>query len=88
MVSGVNKQIVVEFFTTYQRQYRQELNILDDDDNFEINRRCAYTREHKLAAIAYTINTWERHHRTGHLEHISKYYAARRLKIHHTLLSR
>ena len=88
MVGGVNEQMVVDFFATYRRQYRQEYNILDDDDNWKINRRCSYTREHKLAAIDYAINTWERHPRTNQLDHISKYYAAKMLKIHHTLLTR
>lgn len=52
-----------------------------------IYRRCSYTREHKLAAIDYALNTWERLP-NGQLEHVSKYYVAKRLRIQAALLAR
>ena len=59
MVSGVNEAVVLEMFQSYRRNFRLELNIIGDN-NDEINRQCIYTREYKLAAIDYALNTWER----------------------------
>lgn len=87
MVGGVNEAIVLEMFRSYRSDFRKQLGIDGDDNNTAANRRCAYTREHKLAAIDYTLNTWERGV-TGVLEHISRYFAAKQLKIDHTLLGR
>jgi hypothetical protein len=74
-------------FCSYQKDFRNQLQIKGDDDNDEVNRRCAYTQEHKLAAIDYAINTWERQV-TSELVHISRYFAARKLKIHTSVLTR
>lgn len=81
MVGGVNEATVVEMFQLYRKQYREDQHLIGDDDDRDIHRRYAYTREHKLVAIDYTLNTWERDPRTGQLEHISRYYAAKRLKV-------
>jgi hypothetical protein len=56
MVGGVNEAAVVEMFQVYRRQFRDDLNIIGDD-TYQVNCRCAYTREHKLAAIDYALNT-------------------------------
>jgi hypothetical protein len=48
--------MVLEMFRSYRNNFVRELNILGDDEN-QISRRCAYTREHKLAAIDYALNT-------------------------------
>ena len=87
MVGGVNEAVVVEMFQAYRRSFRLQLNIVGDDDNYQIHRRCVYTREHKLAAIDYVVNTWERLP-NGQIEHISRYYAVRRLNIAEASLSR
>ena len=50
MVGGVNEAAVLEMFQSYRYNFRTELNIIGED-NDEINRRCAYTREHKLVAM-------------------------------------
>ena len=71
IVGGVNEAAVVEMFKGYRKDFREMLYIIRDDNNNEINRRCAYTREHKLAAIDYTLNTWDRNPRTSQLQHIS-----------------
>jgi hypothetical protein len=78
--------MVLEMFRSYRNNFVRELNILGDDEN-QISRRCAYTREHKLAAIDYALNTWERLP-DGTLTHISRYYASKRLKINQALLGR
>ena len=57
MVRGVNKAAVVEIFKGYCKDFRELLYIIGDDNNNEINCRCAYTREHKLVAIDYALNT-------------------------------
>jgi hypothetical protein len=57
MVGGVNKAMVLEMFRSYRSDFRKQLDVNRDDDNTVANRRCAYTREHKLAAIDYTLNT-------------------------------
>jgi hypothetical protein len=88
MVGGVNEAVVLEMFRAFRSQYREDLDLIGDDDNLELHRRCAYTREHKLRAIDYAITTWERHPRTGGLGHISQYYAAKRLKISRNTLHR
>ena len=78
--------MVLEMFRSYRNNFVRELNILGDDEN-QINRRCAYTREHKLAAIDYVLNTQKRlPDRT--FTHISRYYASKRLKINQALLGR
>jgi hypothetical protein len=57
MVSGLNKAIVIEMFWSYRKQYQEEHQIVRDNDDLDIHRRCAYTREHKLKAIDYALNT-------------------------------
>jgi hypothetical protein len=87
MMGGPNDITVTEQFRAYQHQFRiDHRNILGDDDN-EVYRRCSYTREHKLAAIDFALNTWERMP-DGRLEHVSKYYVSKRLRLHTSLLGR
>ena len=57
MVSRVNKAAVVKMFQAYRRSFRLQLNIIRDDNNYQIHRRYIYTREYKLAAIDYIVNT-------------------------------
>jgi hypothetical protein len=86
-MGGVNDIAVTEMFRSYQHEFRLgNLNIIGDDDN-EIYRRCSYTREHKLAAIDFALNTWQRQ-LNGTLEHVSRYYVAKRLRITPTTLGR
>jgi hypothetical protein len=85
-VGGVNEAVVVEMFKAYRQDFRNQVGVQVDDDD-EINRRCAYTREHKLAAIDYVENTWERNP-AGELVHISRYYAGQKLKLCPSLLLR
>jgi hypothetical protein len=82
----VNETIVLEMFRSYRNNFKKELNIIGDDED-QITRRCAYTREHKLTAIDYVLNTWERLP-DGSMAHISRYYASKRLKINQALLGR
>jgi hypothetical protein len=56
MVGKVNKVIVLEMFQSFCINFAQELNIIKDNKD-QINKRCAYTKEHKLAAIDYILNT-------------------------------
>jgi hypothetical protein len=56
IVGGVNKVIVLEMFRSFRINFAQELNIIKDNKD-QINKRYTYTREHKLAAIDYTLNT-------------------------------
>ena len=87
MVSSPNEIIVVEMFQSYQYQFLLDyLNIVGDNDN-TVYRRCSYPREHKLAAINYALNTWERL-QGSRLKYISRYFAAKRLRISDTLLTR
>lgn len=86
MVGGVNEAAVLEMFRSYREAFRDQLQI-DGDDTSEANHRCAYTREHKLVAIDYALNTWERTP-TSELQHISRYYVANKLKISGTLITR
>jgi hypothetical protein len=87
MMGGVNETIVVGMFRSYQHQYRLDNPLILGDDDNEIFRRCNYTREHKLAAIDFALNTWERLP-NGTLGHISRYYAAKKLRVHQITLSR
>jgi hypothetical protein len=86
MVGGVNEVMVLEMFRSFRINFAQELNIIGDNED-QIDRRCAYTREHKLAAIDYALNTWQRLPDRS-LVHISRYYASKRLKINQALLGR
>ena len=87
LIGGVNEMVVIGMFRSYQHEYLEHnSNIVGDNEN-QIYRRCSYTREHKLAAIDYALNTWERSP-NGQLEHISRYYAAKKLRISNTLLTR
>ena len=87
LMGGPNDIAVTEMFRSYQHQFRLEnLGIIGDDDN-EVYRRCSYTREHKMAAIDFALNTWQRRP-NGTLEHISRYYVSKRLRIHTSLLGR
>ena len=87
MVGGPNEIMVIEMFQSYQHQFLLDhLNIIEDNDD-TVYRRCSYPREHKLAAIDYALHTWERLS-DGRLEHISRYFAAKRLRISNTLLTR
>ena len=80
MAGGPNDITVTEMFRSYQHDFSiNSLNIIGDD-NEEIYRRCSYTREHKLAAIDMATTTWSRRP-DGSLEHISRYYVAKRLRI-------
>ena len=74
-------------FSSFRRDFRDYFQIKEGDDIDEVNRRCAYTREYKLAAIDYALNTWERKP-TDELVYISRYYVAKRLKIHGLILRR
>jgi hypothetical protein len=84
MVGGVNEVMVLEMFRSFRINFARELNIIGDNED-QIDRRCAYTREHKLAAIDYALNTWQRLPDRS-LVHISRYYAFKRLKINQALL--
>jgi hypothetical protein len=86
MIGGPNEAIVIEMFRSYQHQFRRDYLLVIGDNDDEVYRRCSYTREHKLAAIDYALNTWERLP-NGHLDHISRYYVAKRLRIHRTTLT-
>jgi hypothetical protein len=86
MVGGVNEATVIEMFKTYRQDFRNQVRVQVDDDN-EINRRCVYTQEHKLATIDYVENTWERNP-AGELVYISRYYARQKLKLSLSLLLR
>jgi hypothetical protein len=87
MAGGPNDIVVTEMFRSYQHQFSMNnLNIIGDD-NEEIYRRCSYTREHKLAAIDMATTTWSRRC-DGSLEHVSRYYVSKRLKITRTTLGR
>lgn len=88
MVSCLNEAIVMEMFRSYRKQYREEHQIVGDNYDLDIHRRCAYTREHKLKAIDYVLNTWDWHPKTRVLVHISQYFAAKRLIISRTTLHR
>jgi hypothetical protein len=87
MMGGVNDISVTEMFRSYQHEFRIEHPNILGDDNSEVYRRCSYTREHKLAAIQFALNTWERRP-NGALDHVSRYYVCKRLRLHHTLLGR
>jgi hypothetical protein len=87
MVGGVNEAVVIEMFQAYQMNFRDQFHVVGDDSD-KVNRRCAYTREHKLAAIDYALNTWERDPVIRQLIHISRYFAANTLKIERSLLTR
>ena len=67
MVRGVNKAAVIEMFKGYYKDFRELLYIIGDNNNNEINHRCIYTREYKLVAIDYALNTWDRNSRMGQL---------------------
>jgi hypothetical protein len=56
MVSKVNKVIVLKMFRSFCINFTQELNIIKNNKD-QIDKRCAYTREHKLVVIDYTLNT-------------------------------
>jgi hypothetical protein len=56
MVGRVNKVMVLEMFRSFRINFAQKLNIIRDNED-QIDRRCAYIREHKLAAIDYALNT-------------------------------
>jgi hypothetical protein len=87
MAGGPNDIAVTEMFRSYQHEFNlNDLNIIGDDDE-EIYRRCSYTREHKLAAIDMATTTWSRCP-DGSLEHVSRYYIAKRLRITSTTLGR
>jgi hypothetical protein len=87
LIGGVNDIAVTEMFRSYQHKFRlRNLNIIGDNNN-EIYRRCSYTREHKLAAIDFALNTWQRQLNET-LEHVSRYYVAKRLRITPTTLGR
>jgi hypothetical protein len=43
-------------FWSYCNNFTQELNIIRDNKD-QINKHYTYTREHKLAAINYALNT-------------------------------
>jgi hypothetical protein len=43
-------------FQTYYKQYQKAFNLIKKDNNLELHRCCAYTREHKLKAINYYFN--------------------------------
>jgi hypothetical protein len=84
-MSEVNDIAVTEMFRSYQHEFRLgNLNIIGDNDN-KIYWRCLYTREHKLVVINFVLNTWQRQlNRT--LEHVLRYYVAKRLRITLTTL--
>jgi hypothetical protein len=71
MIGGMNEAVVLNMFRTYRKQYQEALDLIGEDDDLELHRRCAYTREHKLKAIDYALTTWERHPKTQQLVHIS-----------------
>jgi hypothetical protein len=87
MVGGVNEIMVVEMFRSFQHQFRFDNPLILGDNDNEVFRRCSYTREHKLAAIDYALNTWERLPE-GRLVHISRYYAAKRIRVTQSSLTR
>jgi hypothetical protein len=87
MIGGPNEVMVVEMFRSFQYQFRSNNPLILGDDDNEVFRRCSYTREHKLAAIDLALNTWERLP-NGSLEHVSRYYVAKRLRVHQITLSR
>ena len=87
IAGGPNDIAVTEMFRSYQHNFSlNNPNIIGDDDK-EIYRRCSYTREHKLAAIDMTTTTWSRRP-NGLLEHVSRYYVSKRLRISVTNLGR
>jgi hypothetical protein len=51
--------MILEMFWSFCINFAQELNIIRDNKD-QINKRYAYTREHKLAVINYVLNTWQR----------------------------
>jgi hypothetical protein len=87
LMGSPNDISVTEMFRSYQHDFRlQNPNIIEDNDN-ETFHRCSYTWEHKLAAVDMATNTWQRcSNRT--LEHVSRYYVAKRLRVHMTVLGR
>ena len=56
MVGGVNEATVVKTFQVYRQQFRDYLHIIRDNTH-QVDRRYTYTREHKLVAINYALNT-------------------------------
>jgi hypothetical protein len=86
MVGGMNEATVGAIFQTYRQQFRDHLHIIGDDTH-QVNRRCAYTREHKLSAINYALNTWQFVQHTGQLEHITRYYGSQKLGVDRALLT-
>ena len=87
IVGGVNEIRAVEMFRSFQHQFSLDNPLILGDDDNEVFRRCSYTREHKLAAINYALNTWERLPE-GRLVHISRYYTAKRLRVTPPILTR
>ncbi|TVY14491.1 hypothetical protein LARI1_G009129 [Lachnellula arida] len=78
-------------FRAYQHQFKIDhpnlpAEIGDDDENRPF-RRSAYTREHKLAAIQFATNTYDRKS-DGTLERVSRYYVSKRLRIHQAVITR
>jgi hypothetical protein len=57
MIGGINEAVVLNMFRTYRKQYQEALDLIREDDNLELHRRCAYIREHKLKAIDYALTT-------------------------------
>ncbi|KAF6238794.1 hypothetical protein HO173_003301 [Letharia columbiana] len=77
-------------FTEFEAQRAAYANALpehespqnrNDGCHEEDRRRVSYTREQKLAAVSYAMTTRNPDLRTGELKPISKYLAAKNLKI-------
>lgn len=89
MIGGPNEVAVITAFRAYQDRFKESNPLLiGDDEDGQVVRRCSYTREQKLAAIDFALNTWERRSSNGELIHISRYYVAMKLRVQPCLISR
>jgi hypothetical protein len=79
--------MTIGIFLKHQDQFKANNPSPRGDDDNQVFRRCSYTREQKLAAIDYALNTWERAP-GGDLVYISRYYACKQLYIVPSLLTR
>jgi hypothetical protein len=56
MIGKINKVIILKMFQSFYINFVQKLNIIKNNKD-QIDKRYVYTREHKLAAIDYALNT-------------------------------
>lgn len=81
---GAGEELVLALFAERRRQIAEGIEAdeseLDENGDRVPLKRNSYTREHKLAAIDYALNTW-RINKQGQEERISYRRAAKKLGI-------